>query len=105
MDDPVVVTDREFAFAKLDVPLDAMEQFLKRLHTAIVDWIALASAAFGSGSSDETDRESPRPADSAAGSLQSVSRLASPLLQSVSSPSPLTTATQWLGRHASINGP
>ena len=32
MGDPVVVTDREFAFAKLDVPLDAMKQFLERLH-------------------------------------------------------------------------
>ena len=34
MDDPVVVTERELAFAKLDVPLDAMEQFLERLHVA-----------------------------------------------------------------------
>lgn len=39
MDDPVVVTDGEVAFAKLDVPLDAMEQVVERLHTAIVDWI------------------------------------------------------------------
>ena len=34
VDDPVVVTDREFAFAKLDVLLDAMKQFLERLHGA-----------------------------------------------------------------------
>jgi hypothetical protein len=34
VDDAVVVTEREFAFAELDVPLDAMEQFLDRLHVA-----------------------------------------------------------------------
>ena len=34
VDDAVVVPNGEFAFAKLDVPLDAMEQFLERLHVA-----------------------------------------------------------------------